>query len=59
MYAAHGELGSADRVLAAGERNADDVMPVRRGRAQVLGVRETTRLRTLVGEAGAPEAWAP
>ena len=59
VYAAHGELGSADRVLAAGERNADDVMPVRRGRAQVLGVRETTRLRTLVGEAGAPEAWAP
>ena len=36
MYAARGDFASAETVLAAGERNALDMLPVHRGMTEFL-----------------------
>ncbi len=49
VYAARGDFKTADSVLAAGERNALDLLPIYNGMTEVLEKRESTRTEDFVG----------
>jgi hypothetical protein len=59
VYAARGDLRSAETVLEAGERNAVDMLPVYDGVTEVLDRREALRLQHMASPRSLPTEDTP